>query len=99
MQVMQAVRAAAGPEIMLRADANRGWDLDDAIKFGCGVRAVGLQFIEEPVKGGVGLSDFFHATGKCCAHDALHAQAGAFGALLQGSKGWSPRCRYSHGTG
>lgn len=53
--VLRAVRKAVGPNIRLRADANRGWSLQQACNF---VRALGkapevaLEYLEEPVPEG-----------------------------------------------
>ncbi|CAN4125211.1 unnamed protein product [Withania somnifera] len=47
--IIKEVRKKVGPEIELRADANRGWNYDEAVKFGLSVKDSGLQYIEEPV--------------------------------------------------
>ena len=38
-----AVRAAIGPEVVLRADANRMWSLSSALQFGREAADAGLQ--------------------------------------------------------
>lgn len=38
-----AVRAAVGPNVVLRADANRMWSLGSALQFGREAAAAGLQ--------------------------------------------------------
>ena len=45
-----AVREAVGPDYPLIADANQGWDIDTAVKYGLGVRSADLLFFEQPVK-------------------------------------------------
>ena len=44
-----AVRAAVGPSIRLRADANRAWSLADALIFDGGVAGARLDYVEEPL--------------------------------------------------
>lgn len=43
------VRAALGPEIMLCADANTGWDARTARQYLRGVEDAGLSFLEQPL--------------------------------------------------
>lgn len=69
-----AVRAAVGPHITLRADANRGWSLEQAVAFaracgyggstrGAGAGSVGLEYVEEPVRAYEDLPRFHQLTG------------------------------------
>lgn len=44
--VIQEVRKQVGHDIVLRADANRKWTYDEAIKFASAVKDCGLQYIE-----------------------------------------------------
>ena len=44
-----AVRRAVGPGVVLRADANRRWTLEQAAQFGAAAAPAGLQYLEEPV--------------------------------------------------
>lgn len=44
--IIKEVRKKIGWEIELRADANRGWNYDEAVKFGLSVKDSGLQYIE-----------------------------------------------------
>eukprot|EP01025_Chloroclados_australasicus_P010839 TRINITY_DN1457_c1_g1_i6.p1 TRINITY_DN1457_c1_g1~~TRINITY_DN1457_c1_g1_i6.p1 ORF type:complete len:1175 (-),score=165.58 TRINITY_DN1457_c1_g1_i6:734-4258(-) len=62
-QVVGAIRQAVGPEIVLRADANRRWTLDQAITFGHAVYLHELQYIEEPVTDPSSFENFYLATG------------------------------------
>jgi L-alanine-DL-glutamate epimerase-like enolase superfamily enzyme len=43
-----AVRKAVGPDIELRFDANQGYDVEEAVRFGAGVRDAALELIEQP---------------------------------------------------
>ncbi|DBA90081.1 TPA: hypothetical protein ACH3X1_003400 [Trebouxia sp. C0004] len=60
--VLVAVRQAVGPGVVLRADANRKWSLNQAVAFGHAVKAAGLQYIEEPVQDTRDLAAFFGQT-------------------------------------
>ena len=44
---VMAVRAAVGHSIVLRADANRKWSLNQAVAFGHAVRSADLQVLAE----------------------------------------------------
>ncbi|WP_233833684.1 mandelate racemase/muconate lactonizing enzyme family protein [Paraburkholderia sp. ZP32-5] len=46
---LMAVRAAVGPGMALRADANAGYSVEDAIALGRLLEPVGLQLLEQPV--------------------------------------------------
>jgi L-Ala-D/L-Glu epimerase len=46
-----AVRAAVGPEIDLRLDANGAWDVDEAVAAIEALAPSGLELVEEPVHG------------------------------------------------
>ncbi|KAK6133984.1 hypothetical protein DH2020_032275 [Rehmannia glutinosa] len=46
---IQEVRRKVGQHIVLRADANRKWTYDEAVKFARSVKDCCLQYIEEPV--------------------------------------------------
>lgn len=45
-----AVREAVGPHFALNVDANQGWDIDTAIRFGKLVKNCDLMYFEQPVK-------------------------------------------------
>lgn len=47
---VEAIRAAEGPEVRLRLDANRSWNLTDAEDFLSAVSGIGIDYIEEPVR-------------------------------------------------
>jgi o-succinylbenzoate synthase len=46
-----AVRAAVGPEMELRLDANGAWDVDEAVAAIESLAPAGLELVEEPVHG------------------------------------------------
>jgi L-alanine-DL-glutamate epimerase-like enolase superfamily enzyme len=46
-----AVRAAAGPEMELRLDANGAWEVDEAVAAIEALAPAGLELVEEPVHG------------------------------------------------
>jgi len=46
---LMAVREAVGPDMALRADANAGYSVEDAIALGRLLEPVGLQLLEQPV--------------------------------------------------
>ncbi|KAL3698745.1 hypothetical protein R1sor_012821 [Riccia sorocarpa] len=48
--VVKLVRKRVGPQVTLRADANRKWSLQEAILFANSVDSCGLQYLEEPVQ-------------------------------------------------
>jgi L-alanine-DL-glutamate epimerase-like enolase superfamily enzyme len=47
---VRLIRAAAGPEIILRIDANQGWDASGARKALTAMGAYGIQFCEQPMR-------------------------------------------------
>jgi L-alanine-DL-glutamate epimerase-like enolase superfamily enzyme len=48
---LAAVRAAAGPDAVLRIDANGAWDVTEAIRAIESLTAAGLELVEEPARG------------------------------------------------
>ena len=46
---VKAVRESVGPEMRLRADANAGYSVDDAISLGRALEPFGMQLLEQPV--------------------------------------------------
>lgn len=67
--IIKEVRKKIGWEIELRADANRGWNYDEAVKFGLSVKDSGLQYIEEPVNDEDDIIKFCEETGLPVALD------------------------------
>ena len=47
---IQKIRAAVGPGIILRIDANQGWSYDDAFTALTGLGAYDIQFCEQPMR-------------------------------------------------
>ena len=64
-----AVRRAVGPDVRLRADANRRWSLNDALTFGLQVADANLEYVEEPVACLEDLAAFHCTTGVPVALD------------------------------
>jgi L-alanine-DL-glutamate epimerase-like enolase superfamily enzyme len=48
---LAAVRAAAGPEVAIRIDANGAWSVEEAIAALRALEPVGIELCEEPVRG------------------------------------------------
>jgi o-succinylbenzoate synthase len=70
---IQDIRKSIGPEVKLRLDANRSWDLSTAIEFGKAVASADIEYIEEPMLEPVDLPRFFDACGIPFAFDeTLH---------------------------
>lgn len=55
--------AEMGTDVRIRLDANRGWSLEDAVKFGRLVADLPVDFIEEPVSNPVALAAFTDKSG------------------------------------
>ncbi|KAG8366507.1 hypothetical protein BUALT_Bualt17G0087200 [Buddleja alternifolia] len=67
--VIKEVRKKVGEHIVLRADANRKWTYDEAIRFACSVKDCHLQYIEEPVNNEDDIVKFCEETGLPVALD------------------------------
>jgi len=52
-----------GADVRIRLDANRGWSLEDAVRFGKRVKGLSIEFIEEPVKNPLALPAFYEQSG------------------------------------
>ena len=57
------LREAAGEKIAIRLDANRAWELPQAVEFGTAVASCRIEYIEEPVKDISQLEPFYRGTG------------------------------------
>ncbi|KAL8035297.1 hypothetical protein ABFS82_12G085600 [Erythranthe guttata] len=66
---IKEVRKKVGPHIVLRADANRKWTYDQAVKFAHSVKDCCLQYIEEPVNDENEIVRFCEETGLAVALD------------------------------
>lgn len=47
--LVKSLREVLGPEIGIRADANRQWTTDDTMTFAIATKEVGFEYLEEPV--------------------------------------------------
>ncbi len=61
--MVRFIRSVAGPEIILRLDANRSWTLDTAVEFGKAVEELNIEYIEEPLADPALLPEFTRSTG------------------------------------
>ncbi|NQV30763.1 MAG: o-succinylbenzoate synthase [Candidatus Marinimicrobia bacterium] len=67
------IRASVGPDIKLRLDANRSWDLETAVNFGLSVKDLEIEYIEEPTIHPAELPRFYDACAVPFAFDeTLH---------------------------
>ena len=62
VELTRAVRDAIGDGVGLRLDANRSWNLEQAIAFGREMGTVGIEYLEEPLRE-ARLRELFDATG------------------------------------
>lgn len=76
-----AVRAAAGPEMLLRLDANGAWDVEQAVATIDALSPAGLEFVEEPVHG---LDALRAVRERVAVRIAMDETAEDFGALIAG---------------
>lgn len=63
------IRDQVGPDVKLRLDANRSWDLKTALEFGRMVEPCQIEYIEEPLKQPIQLPRFFDECGLHFAFD------------------------------
>ncbi|MBI5091178.1 MAG: o-succinylbenzoate synthase [Candidatus Hydrogenedentes bacterium] len=56
------MRQSVGNDIALRVDANRAWEMNDAIAFANGVRDCAIEYVEEPLADSSALAEFHTAT-------------------------------------
>ncbi len=68
-ETVRAVRAAIGPDVELRLDANRAWTVDEAARFAVGVADAGVAYVEEPLRDPAGLPALWLDTGLPVALD------------------------------
>lgn len=72
-----AVRAAVGPEVAVRVDANGAWDVEEAIAAIATLTPAGLELVEEPVHGIHELAQVRRAVPVRIAMDETAAEPGA----------------------
>ncbi|XP_017425308.1 protein PHYLLO, chloroplastic isoform X3 [Vigna angularis] len=67
--IIQEVRKKVGRKIIIRADANRSWTYEEAMKFSSLVKDCNLQYIEEPVQDEDNILKFCEESGLSIALD------------------------------
>ncbi len=75
-----AARAAGGPEVALRLDANGGWDVEQAVRTIDALAPAGLELVEEPVHGLRRVREVRERVTVRVAIDETAAEHGALGA-------------------
>jgi L-alanine-DL-glutamate epimerase-like enolase superfamily enzyme len=75
-----AVRAAIGPEIALRLDANGAWDVEQAVRTIDALAPSGLELVEEPVHGLHEVREVRERVAVRVSIDETAAEHGALGA-------------------
>ncbi len=76
-----AVRAAIGPDVALRLDANGAWNVDQAVRAIDALAPAGLELVEEPVHG---LRDVRRVRERVAVRVAIDETAAEHGALGAG---------------
>lgn len=69
LKKVAAVRSRAGSFVRLRLDANQAWNLEEAVAFGREARKYEIEHIEEPLRDGARLEDFYGRCGVAYALD------------------------------
>jgi len=77
---LAAVRAAAGPRVALRVDANGAWDVEGAVRAIDALAPVGLELVEEPTHGLQAVREVRERVAVRVAIDETAAEHGALGA-------------------
>jgi L-alanine-DL-glutamate epimerase-like enolase superfamily enzyme len=75
-----AVRAAAGPHVALRLDANGAWSVNEAVRAIDALAPAGLELVEEPTHGLHGVRAVRERVAVRVAIDETAAEPGALGA-------------------
>jgi L-alanine-DL-glutamate epimerase-like enolase superfamily enzyme len=75
-----AVRAAVGPEVELRLDANGAWDVEQAVRAIDVLAPAGLELVEEPVHGLYAVREVRERVAVRVSIDETAAEHGALGA-------------------
>lgn len=75
-----AVRAAAGPDVLLRLDANGAWSVEEAVRMIEALSPAGLELVEEPTHGLRAIREVRERVAVRVAVDETAAEAGALGA-------------------
>jgi L-Ala-D/L-Glu epimerase len=74
---VQAVRAAAGPDVALRIDANGAWSVEQAVSSIEALSPAGLELVEEPVHGIAAVREVRERVAVRVAIDETAAEHGA----------------------
>jgi o-succinylbenzoate synthase len=77
-----AVRAAAGPDMELRLDANGAWEVDEAVASIEALAPAGLELVEEPVHGVSGMRAVRDRVAVRVAMDETAAEPGSLTAAV-----------------
>ena len=77
---LAAVRAAAGPHVALRIDANGVWEIEEAVRAIDALAPVGLELVEEPTHGLQAVRRVRERVAVRIAIDETAAEHGALGA-------------------
>jgi muconate cycloisomerase len=92
VHTVELLRKALGPDCLIAADANMGWDTTTAIRFATGSAPFDLAFLEQPTPAGdvarmatvaaaspvpIGIDESLHGLGDLLAHVAARAAGGA----------------------
>ncbi len=77
---LAAVRAAAGPHIALRIDANGAWDVEGSVRAIDALAPLGLELVEEPTHGLQAVRQVRERVAARIAIDETAAEHGALGA-------------------
>ncbi len=77
---LAAVRAAVGPHVALRVDANGAWDVEQAVDAIEALHPVGLELVEEPTHGLRAVREVRERVAARVAIDETAAEHGALGA-------------------
>ena len=76
IKMVQALQEIIGEKVRLRLDANRAWQLAEAISFCEAIGPAGIEYIEEPLKNIVDLGCFFEETNMPVALDETIVESG-----------------------
>ena len=79
---MAAVRAAVGPQMELRLDANGAWEVDEAVAAIEALAPAGLELVEEPVHGVQAMRQVRDRVAVRVAMDETAAQPGSLTAKV-----------------
>ena len=67
--VLQNIQAIVGEKIKLRLDANRAWNMQQAIQFAREVSGLNIDYIEEPLNDPAAIGHYYQETGARIALD------------------------------